>query len=170
MGIFDEAKKKVQELLDQTDLDEKLVAGVQGVKERVQGLLDRTDTDEIAAGVQSAKEGLSGLLDALDDTERAIQKPIVEGAQELRGQVQDAIDQAKVEEKINTGVQTVQERLQSFVSQFTQPVETKAVDTAVPEERVAAVPTIQVEEPEIPMIEIPPEAEQTTDNPPEDGQ
>ena len=62
-GLMDELNKavsKIQEgaknVLDKTDIDEKIVEGAKGLKEKVQGALDKTDIDE------KVVEGAKGLL------------------------------------------------------------------------------------------------------------
>ncbi len=63
MGLLDEAGKRVQELLDRTDIDEKLVEAARAVKRKGQEILDRTDIDErIAAGADTLQRRMGQLL------------------------------------------------------------------------------------------------------------
>ena len=60
---LDALRGKVQELLDKTDIDEKIVAGAKGLKDKAQELLDKTDVDEkIVDGVKGAAAKVKDFL------------------------------------------------------------------------------------------------------------
>ncbi len=61
MGIVDEVKDKVDNLLDKTDIDEKIVGAAGSAKEKAKELLDKTDIDEKIAGkIDDLKEKVTG--------------------------------------------------------------------------------------------------------------
>ena len=83
MGLFDKVRDSVNEFLDKTDLDEKVVAGAKSVKEKVTEALDKTDLDEkVMAGVKSVKDTVT-----------------------------DAMDKSGLNEKIAAGTRTVMEKM-----------------------------------------------------------
>lgn len=63
MGLLDEAGKRVQEILDRTDIDEKLAAAARAMRQKGQEVLDGTDIDErIAEGVSTLQQRMDQLL------------------------------------------------------------------------------------------------------------
>ena len=62
VGAAKDLKGKAQELLDKTDVDEKIVDAAKGLKDKAQEALDKTDVDEkivdAAKGLKDNAEGL----------------------------------------------------------------------------------------------------------------
>ncbi len=79
MGLLDEAGRRLQSLLDRTQLDEKAAAAARTVKQKGQELLDKAKLDEKAAAagravsgaVEAAKRKGRELLDRTDPGGRA---------------------------------------------------------------------------------------------------
>ena len=62
-----EEKSKLQELLDRTDVDEKIVDAVKSVPGKVQELLDKTDVDEkIVDGAKSIIDKVGAAIKGKD--------------------------------------------------------------------------------------------------------
>ena len=95
MGIIEDAKKKVQELLDKTDLDEKAVETFKDLTRKGQEFLDRTNLDEKAAEAFRDLQ-LKGreLLDKTDLDEK-----IADGARAVKSSVESFFADVQKEEK-----------------------------------------------------------------------
>jgi len=64
-----EVKGKIQEILDKTDIDEKIVDAAKGLKDKVQDALDKTDIDEkIVDGAKNVVGKLGSLFSGKDDS------------------------------------------------------------------------------------------------------
>ena len=80
-------KSKVQEALDKTDIDEKIVEGAKGLKGKVQEVLDKTDIDEkIVGAVKSVPGKVQEVLDKTD-----IDEKIVDGAKGVIDRIGSAL-------------------------------------------------------------------------------
>ena len=94
MGLMDDLKGKVNEILDKTDIDEKIVEGVSELKDKAKGFLDKTDVDEkIAAGVSGLKEKAEGLLNTAED----VKDEAVQAAEEVKDEVVQTAEEVKDE-------------------------------------------------------------------------
>jgi hypothetical protein len=80
-GNFDEVRGKVQEVLDKTDIDDKIVEGYKDVKEKVTSFVEENKLDEKAKNVKNK---------------------IVETSNDVGNRVKDAISTKKVEKKKTT--------------------------------------------------------------------
>ena len=59
---------KVQDVLDKTDIDEKIVGAAKDVKEKVQGVLDKTDIDDkIVDGAKSVINKIGSIFSGKDE-------------------------------------------------------------------------------------------------------
>ncbi len=81
---IDKISEKVKEALDKTDLDEKIKAGAEKLKEKVTEI----DTDALKAQVK-------------------------ENAEMLKGKVQETLDKTDLDEKIKARAEELKEKLQS---------------------------------------------------------
>ena len=92
-GLMDELKQAVNKLqestknvLDKTDIDEKIVAAAKDLKGKAQEILEKTDVDEkIAEAAKSMKEKAQSILDKTDVDEKITEaaKGLADKAQEL---------------------------------------------------------------------------------------
>ena len=61
--VIENVKGKVQEVLDKTDVDEKVLEAVKGIPGKLQALLDKTDIDEkIVDGAKNLTDKVGELL------------------------------------------------------------------------------------------------------------
>ena len=61
-------EKLATDILDKTDIDEKIVEGVKDLKDKAQGLLDKTDVDEkIVDGAKNVINKLGSLFGGKDE-------------------------------------------------------------------------------------------------------
>ena len=92
MGINEDQNKEevksgisdtIQNILDKTDIDEKVVDAAKGLKDKVQDVLDKTDIDEkVADAAKGLKDKVQGVLDKTD-----IDDKIVDGAKSVLGKI-----------------------------------------------------------------------------------
>ena len=93
MGVLDELKKKVQVLLDKTDLDEKAVETFRDLTRKGQELLDKTDLDEKA--VEAFKDLQRKGRELLEKTD--LDEKLADGARSVKSSVESFFADAQKE-------------------------------------------------------------------------